>query len=98
MEDKYNTASIKKSTKKKEEKKSKSNDNNIRENTNKEKKSLLVRFRIFCHGVKSEFDKVHWPSKDNMIKYSISTIVFIIFCSLFFYAIDVIFAFIRSLF
>lgn len=63
-----------------------------------EKKSLWVRFRIFCHGVKSEFLKVHWPSKNDMIKYSISTIVFVVFCSLFFYLINVIFALIQSLF
>ena len=53
-------------------------------NTKKEKveetanKSLWIRFRIFCHGVKSEFKKVHWPSKKDMIKYSIATIIFII--------------------
>ncbi len=63
-----------------------------------EKKSLWVRFRIFCHGVKSEFLKVHWPGKKDMIKYSISTIVFVVFCSLFFYLINVIFALIQSLF
>lgn len=63
-----------------------------------EKKSLWVRFRIFCHGVKSEFLKVHWPGKKDMIKYYISTIVFVVFCSLFFYLINVIFALIQSLF
>ncbi len=63
-----------------------------------EKKGLWTRFRIFCNGVKSEFKKVHWPSKEDMIKYSIATIFFIIFCGVFFYIIDIIFAFIRSLF
>ena len=63
-----------------------------------EKKSLWVRFRIFCHGVKSEFLKVHWPSKKEMARYSIATIVFIVFCSLFFYLINVIFALIQLLF
>ena len=52
----------------------------------------------FCHGVKSEFNKVHWPSKENMIKYSIAVIVFIILCSLFFYLIDIIFAAIQAMF
>jgi len=64
----------------------------------KEKKSLWTRFRIFCHGVKSETLSVHWPSKKDMIKYSIATIVFIIFCALFFYAVEIIFALIQSLF
>lgn len=63
-----------------------------------EKKNLWVRFRIFCHGVKSEFKKVHWTTKSDMIKYSVATIVFIVFCSLFFYGIDAIFAFFQALF
>ena len=63
-----------------------------------EKKSLWVRFRIFCHGVKSEFLKVHWPSKKDMFRYSVATIFFVIFCSLFFYLINVIFALIQLLF
>lgn len=97
LEDKYNTASIKKSTKKKETKK-----DNVKvvkkEDKKVEKKGLWTKFRIFCHGVGSEFKKVHWPTKENMLKYSIATIVFVIFCGLFFYAIDVIFALIQSLF
>ena len=64
----------------------------------KEKKSLWVRFRIFCHGVKSETLSVHWPNKKDMIRYSIATIFFIVFCALFFYAVDIIFALIQSIF
>ncbi len=63
-----------------------------------EKKGLWTRFRIFCNGVKGEFKKVHWPKKEDMIKYSIATVFFIIFCGVFFYIIDIIFAFVRSLF
>lgn len=63
-----------------------------------EKKGLWTRFRIFCHGVKLEALKVHWPSKKDMLKYSIATVVFIVFCSLFFYLIEIIFALIQSIF
>ncbi|MDD5888257.1 MAG: preprotein translocase subunit SecE [bacterium] len=63
-----------------------------------EKKSLWARFRIFCNGVKSEFGKVHWPNKKDMLKYSVATILFIIFFALFFYLIEVIFALIQTLF
>ncbi len=63
-----------------------------------EKKSLWVKFRIFCHGVKSEAKKVHWPTKKEMLKYSVATVLFIILCSLFFYIIDIIFALIQSIF
>lgn len=66
--------------------------------SNGEKKSLITRFRIFCHGVKSEFDRVHWPSKNDMVKYSIATIIFVIFFAVFFYLIDIIFALVQSLF
>ena len=98
IEDKYNTASIKKSKEKKEVKKVNKNTGKKKEKKPEQKKSLFVRFRIFCHGVKSEFDKVHWPSKENMVKYSIATIIFVIFLAAFFYFIDVIFALIQSLF
>lgn len=96
IEDKYNTASLKKNTKKKVSKEPKKEVK--KEEVKETKKGLFVRFRIFCSGVKSEFKKVHWPTKENMVKYSIATILFILFCSGFFYLIDVIFAFVKSLF
>jgi preprotein translocase subunit SecE len=69
-----------------------------KEEKSTKKKGVIARIRIFFHGVASEFKKVHWPTKENMLKYSIATIFFIIFCGAFFYLIDVIFALIRSLF
>ena len=71
--------------------------NNKKQKNTKEKKSILTKFRIFCNGVVSEFHKVHWPTKDNMLKYSKATIFFIVFFSLFFYLINVLFALIQSL-
>ncbi len=96
IEDKFNTKSIKTKTKKEDKKVVKVSPKKKEVKTT-EKKGLFTKFRIFCHGVKSEFEKVHWPTKKDMVKYSIATIVFIIFCGLFFYAIDVIFALIKSL-
>lgn len=63
-----------------------------------EKKSLWTKFRIFCNGVKSESGKIHWPNKKDMVKYSVATIVLVVFFALFFYLIDVIFALIQTLF
>ena len=86
-------------TKKQENKKIVKNANKKTNNKKQEeKKSLWVRFRIFCHGVKSEFLKVHWPSRKEMVRYSVATIFFIIFCSLFFYLVNVIFALVQLLF
>lgn len=63
-----------------------------------EKKGLWAKFLTFCNGVKSEFTKVHWPSGKDMLKYSVATILFIVFFALFFYVIEVIFALIQTLF
>ncbi len=97
IEDTYNTSSIKKNEQKNEViQKRKKNSKKVKRENN-EKKSLFAKFMIFCNGVKSEFKKVHWTSKKDMIKYSSATIVFIIFSSLFFYIIDVLFALVQSL-
>ena len=48
-------------------------------------------------GVKSEFKKVRWPNKKEMVKYSIATISFIIFFALFFFAIEGIVYLIKTL-
>ena len=100
--EKYDIDEIKKDIKVKEEKKEKKEvskkKTDSKKTAKKEKKSLWVRFRIFCHGVKSETLSVHWPNKKDMIRYSIATIFFIVFCALFFYAVDIIFALIQSIF
>ena len=62
------------------------------------KQNIWEKFMVFCNGVKSETKKIRWTSKQDMLKYSIATIIFIVFCSLFFYGIDTIFALIQSLF
>lgn len=85
-----------KKSKQKKEKKEERKQSTVK-NTS-EKKSLWVRFRIFCHGVKTEAKRVHWPTKKDMVKYSIATVLFIVFCSAFFYIIDILFALVQSIF
>ena len=63
----------------------------------KEKENIFERIANFFSGVKTEFKRVKWPLRKDMVKYSIATIVFIICCSLFFYLIDVILAALHSL-
>lgn len=103
VEDKYNTESIKKNLKKNEKKKVTTNKNEGDSKKNKnQKQSFIESIRIFCSGVANEFKRVHWTTKENMVKYSVATIFFIIFFSVFFSVIDVLFAalinFIRTLF
>ena len=74
------TRDVEKKEKKKEKK----------DNKKKEVKKSEVKKESWWHGVKSEFKKVRWPSKKEMIKYSIATIAFIIFFAIFFWIIEMI--------
>lgn len=85
------TKTVKKDVKKK-------NVTNKKENTKKVKKQgIFKRFGNWCKSVVKEVSKVKWPSKKEMLKYSIATIVFVIFFALFFYAIELLMAFLKSL-
>ena len=64
----------------------------------KETKKVKTHKKGFLHEVKAEMDKVKWPSKKDMVKYSIATIVFVIFFALFFYAIDLVLALLKEVF
>lgn len=76
------TKTVKKDVKKKESK--------------KESKKAKAKKKGFLGEVRSEMAKVKWPSKKDMIKYSIATIVFVVFFALFFYAIDLIIALLKE--
>ena len=51
----------------------------------------------FFSEVKKELGRVKWPNKKDMVKYSIATITFVIFFAVFFYLIDLMVAFIKTL-
>lgn len=51
----------------------------------------------FFSEVGKELKKVKWPNKKDMIKYSIATIVFVIFFALFFYGIYLLMALLEKL-
>ena len=69
-----------------------------KKNTDKKKntKKTNTKKKHFLGEVRSEMAKVKWPSKKDMIKYSIATIIFVIFFALFFYAIDLIIALLKE--
>ena len=99
INDNYNVGkSIEKRKSQKQSNSKKAISSETKKNRDKEKINFIARFRIFCNGVKSEFLRVHLTNKNYMIKYSVATVCFIIFCSLFFYCIDGVFAFFQSLF
>lgn len=47
--------------------------------------------------IKKETKKVKWPSKEDMIKYSVATISFVVFFAIFFIASDAILAGLKML-
>ena len=57
--------------------------------TTKKTKETKVKKEGFFKSVRAEFRKVRWPNKKEMIKYSIATIVFVLFFGIFFYLIEV---------
>ena len=50
----------------------------------------------FFKQVKAEMKKVKWPTRKEMIKYSITTLIFILLFAGFFYLIDVLFALLKG--
>lgn len=70
-----------------------------KEKPKKEKKQRVGFFKSifnFFKGVKDEMSKVVWPTRRNMIKYSIATIIFIIAFALYFYGIEVLMAWLKD--
>ncbi len=61
------------------------------------KKSIWGRFMTYCHGVKTEFKRVHWTKKSDLGRYSVATLTFVIVFSLFFYGVNALYALIHSL-
>ena len=61
------------------------------------KQGLFKRIGNWINSVFKEVSKVKWPSKKEMLKYSIATIVFVVFFGLFFYAIEFVMALLKSL-
>ena len=57
----------------------------------------MKKIKEFFHEVKKEISKVKWPSRKDMVKYTITTVLFVIFFALLFFALDLIIAFIKSL-
>ena len=64
-------------------------------NTKKEVKK--VKKESFFKGVVSEFKKIRWPNKKEMVKYSIATFCFVIFFAIYFGLIEVVMYFIETM-
>lgn len=83
-------AKTKEETKKVETKK-------VQKKTVKKEKKVSTPKKSFIKEVKDELKKVKWTSKEDMLKYSIATLAFIVIFGLYFYGLDALFAWISSL-
>lgn len=88
---------VEKEVKKVTSKKEKKEDKKVsKEKTKKASKKEKKGIAKFFSEVRGELSKVKWPSKKNMVKYSIATISFVIFFGVFFYVIEAIMALVKA--
>ena len=63
----------------------------------KDKKKKIKKENYFV-GVKSEMSKVKWPTKQEVIKYTIATLIFIIVLVIFFVLLSLLMSFVKGAF
>ena len=70
-----------------------------KKNVKKEKKNGNVFKRIggYFSGVAKEIKRIRWTNRKDLVKYSVATVVFVLFFGLHFYVIDWIVLLVRSL-
>ena len=56
----------------------------------------MNKIKGFFRGVGKDAKRTHWPKGKELVKYSIVSIVLIIFFALFFYGLDTLFAYLRE--
>ncbi len=57
---------------------------------------LFKKIGGYFKGVLKEISRIRWTSFKDLVKYSVATLSFMIFFSVFFYAIDLLIALLRS--
>jgi len=58
----------------------------------------MKKIKTFFKGVKKEIKRVRWPSRKHMVKFSVATIITIVFFAGFYYLVDIIIALIKTVF
>lgn len=58
----------------------------------------MKKVKTFFRDVKKEAKSVKWPTGKTLLKYSLISIVMIVFFAAYFFGLDAIFTFIRGLF
>lgn len=59
-------------------------------------KKIFKSISKYFKGVKKETSRIRWTSSKDLVKYSITTVTFMLFLGIYFYAIDLLVSLIRS--
>ena len=59
-------------------------------------KKLLNAIAKYFKGVKKEIGRIRWTTGKELVKYSFTAVMFIVFLGAYFYAIDMLVSLIRS--
>ncbi len=57
----------------------------------------MKKIKSFFKGIKKEMKMVRWPDSKILFKYSVISIIMIVFFGVYFYGLDALFAFVRGL-
>lgn len=71
--------------------------NKVTKKPKQTKKVQKKKEKTYTQEVKAELKKVKWPSKKEITKYGIASVIFLIVFGLYFYGLDALFAWISSL-
>ncbi len=101
MEKEETLTNLKKTTKPKKDNKIVKGNKTSKEAAKVKKKTTKktekkVNQKSYSQEVKAELKKVKWPTKQEMIKYSIAVVAFIVIFGLYFYGLDALFAWLSS--
>ena len=59
-------------------------------------KKILTAITKYFKGVKKELGRIRWTSGKELVKYSLTAVMFMAFLGVYFYAIDILVSLIRS--
>lgn len=59
-------------------------------------KNIFKAIAKYFKGVKKEIGRIRWTTGKDLLKYSVTTVLFMLFLGIYFYGIDYLITFIRS--
>ena len=63
----------------------------------KKGENIFKKIGKYFKGVFKEFKRIKWTTKNDLVKYSIASVCFVLFFGLYFYIVELLAVFLRSL-